>query len=125
VSTAPASQKSGTPSKDGSCAGTSGFNCLGWSEGECCSQYGWCGSTDGHCKTGCNALYGNCAGAASSPATKDVVSSTRTTLLTSTRTAPATTASASAPGTCSNLLIDDWVSQSRLTFLFYNAMLRR
>lgn len=124
VSTAPASQKSGTPSKDGSCAGTSGFNCLGWSEGECCSQYGWCGSTDGHCKTGCNALYGNCAGAASSPATKDVVSSTRTTLLTSTRTAPATTASASAPGTCSNLLIDDWVSQSRLTFLFYNAMLQ-
>lgn len=28
-----------------------------------------------------------------------------------------------APGTCTNLLIDDWASQSRLTFLFYNAMM--
>lgn len=26
-------------------------------------------------------------------------------------------------GTCKNLLIDDWESQSRLTFLYYNAML--
>ncbi|KAI2619168.1 carbohydrate esterase family 4 protein [Hypoxylon sp. NC1633] len=25
--------------------------------------------------------------------------------------------------TCSNLLIDDWISQSRLTFLYYNALL--
>ncbi|KAK1594479.1 uncharacterized protein LY79DRAFT_512629 [Colletotrichum navitas] len=32
----------------------------------------------------------------------------------------------SSPGSssCSNLLIDDWESQSRLTFLFYNAMLQ-
>lgn len=28
----------------------------------------------------------------------------------------------SQPGACSNLLIDDWASQSRLTFLGYNAM---
>ncbi|KAJ4305927.1 hypothetical protein N0V90_001460 [Kalmusia sp. IMI 367209] len=124
VSTAPASQKSGTPSKDGSCGGTTGYNCIGWVDGECCSQYGWCGKSDSHCGTGCNLLYGNCAGSASSSATKDVVSSTRTTLLTSTRTTLATTASASASGTCANLLIDDWVSQSRLTFLFYNAMLQ-
>jgi peptidoglycan/xylan/chitin deacetylase (PgdA/CDA1 family) len=35
----------------------------------------------------------------------------------------ATMSSAAAPsGTCSPLLIDDWISQSRLTFLFYNAM---
>jgi peptidoglycan/xylan/chitin deacetylase (PgdA/CDA1 family) len=34
-----------------------------------------------------------------------------------------TVSSAAAPsGTCSPLLIDDWISQSRLTFLFYNAM---
>ncbi|KAM0127731.1 hypothetical protein ACHAO1_009346 [Botrytis cinerea] len=33
--------------------------------------------------------------------------------------------SASAPaGACTNLLIDDFASQSRLTFLFYNAMLQ-
>ncbi|KAK1456889.1 hypothetical protein CMEL01_16246 [Colletotrichum melonis] len=29
-----------------------------------------------------------------------------------------------ASSSCSNLLIDDWESQSRLTFLFYNAMLQ-
>jgi peptidoglycan/xylan/chitin deacetylase (PgdA/CDA1 family) len=34
-----------------------------------------------------------------------------------------TLATATAPsGTCSPLLIDDWVSQSRLTFLYYNAL---
>jgi peptidoglycan/xylan/chitin deacetylase (PgdA/CDA1 family) len=34
------------------------------------------------------------------------------------------TTSAPAPtGQCTNLLIDDWTSQSRLTFLYYNAML--
>lgn len=123
ASSAPASQKSGVPTKDGTCAGTSGYNCLGWSQGECCSQYGWCGSTDGHCGTGCNSLFGNCAGSTSSSVSKGVVSSTTTTLQTSARTTLATTASPSASGTCSNLLIDDWVSQSRLTFLFYNAML--
>ncbi|KAL5392163.1 hypothetical protein DPSP01_000683 [Paraphaeosphaeria sporulosa] len=122
-----APQKSGTPSKDGSCGSKTGTNCVGWVDGECCSQYGYCGKSDAHCGTGCNPLYGNCAGTSAS-ASKDVVSSTatgsRTTLLTSTRTTLATTASASASGTCSNLLIDDWVSQSRLTFLFYNAMLQ-
>ncbi|KAK8055226.1 hypothetical protein PG993_000453 [Apiospora rasikravindrae] len=30
----------------------------------------------------------------------------------------------SPPGSCSNLLIDDWESQSRLTFLYYNAMIK-
>jgi peptidoglycan/xylan/chitin deacetylase (PgdA/CDA1 family) len=37
------------------------------------------------------------------------------------KTAVAT--SSAAPGTCSNILIDDFASQSRLTFLFYNAQL--
>jgi peptidoglycan/xylan/chitin deacetylase (PgdA/CDA1 family) len=31
--------------------------------------------------------------------------------------------SSSPPGTCSNLNVEDFMSQSRLTFLFYNAML--
>ncbi|KAK7951098.1 carbohydrate esterase family 4 protein [Apiospora aurea] len=30
----------------------------------------------------------------------------------------------SPSGSCSNLLIDDWESQSRLTFLYYNAMIK-
>ncbi|KAK3077057.1 hypothetical protein LTS18_011330, partial [Coniosporium uncinatum] len=39
-------------------------------------------------------------------------------------TSAATPSAAPAPsGACQDLLIDDWISQSRLTFLFYNAML--
>ncbi|KAF1939399.1 glycoside hydrolase/deacetylase [Clathrospora elynae] len=44
-----------------------------------------------------------------------VVSASRTTLQTISTPAP-------SARTCSPLLIDDWISQSRLTFLFYNAM---
>ncbi|KAK2020665.1 hypothetical protein LX32DRAFT_733898 [Colletotrichum zoysiae] len=36
----------------------------------------------------------------------------------------ATAQSSPVSSSCSNLLIDDWESQSRLTFLFYNAMLQ-
>ncbi|KAL8847003.1 MAG: hypothetical protein Q9221_007944 [Calogaya cf. arnoldii] len=37
---------------------------------------------------------------------------------------PSTSPTASTPpGTCTALLIDDWSSQSRLTFLFYNSLL--
>ncbi|KAH6713323.1 carbohydrate esterase family 4 protein [Leptodontidium sp. MPI-SDFR-AT-0119] len=45
------------------------------------------------------------------------------TLKTSTTIQPVTTTSTAPPGTCTNLLVDDFASQSRLTFLFYNAML--
>ncbi|KAM7214305.1 hypothetical protein V8F06_010290 [Rhypophila decipiens] len=44
----------------------------------------------------------------------------RTTIITSTPTRTPTPTPTS--GVCSNLLIDDWESQSRLTFLNYNAM---
>ncbi|KAH8724150.1 glycosyl hydrolase [Phaeosphaeriaceae sp. PMI808] len=50
----------------------------------------------------------------SSRASSASVSATRSTMV--------TVSSATASGTCSPLLIDDWISQSRLTFLFYNAM---
>lgn len=39
-------------------------------------------------------------------------------------TSSSTTSSVTPSGTCSPLVIDDWASQSRLTFLFYNAMLK-
>jgi peptidoglycan/xylan/chitin deacetylase (PgdA/CDA1 family) len=40
------------------------------------------------------------------------------------KTTATTMATSAIPaGTCAPLLIDDWTSQSRLTFLFYNAML--
>lgn len=38
-----------------------GYSCL--MEGAlntCCSQYGWCGDTLGHCGTGCQSAYGRC-----------------------------------------------------------------
>ncbi|KLU81781.1 glycosyl hydrolase [Magnaporthiopsis poae ATCC 64411] len=60
-------------------------------------------------------------------------SSTRVSTTSSSRTttnAPSTLISSttstqpSASGVCKNLVIDDWESQSRLTFLYYNAMLK-
>lgn len=47
-------------------------------------------------------------------------SSSRSSTVTSSVTAQSSPASSS----CSNLLIDDWESESRLTFLYYNAMLQ-
>ncbi|KAK8189213.1 hydrolase-like protein [Phyllosticta capitalensis] len=38
-------------------------------------------------------------------------------------TSVASSPSSAPSGQCTNVLIDDWTSQSRLTFLFYNAML--
>ena len=46
------------PSVDGSCG--NGVTCLGAEFGDCCSAYGWCGSTDGHCGEGCQAAFGTC-----------------------------------------------------------------
>ncbi|KAL6704807.1 hypothetical protein ACN47E_007611 [Coniothyrium glycines] len=56
-------------STDGTCGGASKFTCSGFSQGECCSQYGWCGASEGHCGTGCQAGFGKCglAGSSSSP----------------------------------------------------------
>jgi len=48
-------------STDGTCAGRQGFTCQGSSFGNCCSQYGWCGSTTDYCKTGCQASFGTCS----------------------------------------------------------------
>lgn len=49
-------------STDGSCGGTNKFTCQGSSFGNCCSQYGWCGSSKDHCGTGCNSAFGTCTG---------------------------------------------------------------
>jgi hypothetical protein len=56
---------SGTPvSTDGSC-GSGKATCAGSTFGNCCSQYGWCGSTTDHCGTGCNLAAGTCSGGGS------------------------------------------------------------
>ncbi|KAI8168633.1 hypothetical protein K4K54_000550 [Colletotrichum sp. SAR 10_86] len=50
-------------SLDGKCGttGTSGSEtCQGSTFGNCCSAYGYCGSTDLHCGTGCQSSFGTC-----------------------------------------------------------------
>ncbi|OUM57191.1 carbohydrate-binding module family 18 protein, partial [Piromyces sp. E2] len=41
------------------------------SPGDCCSEYGWCGVTTGHCGAGCQSEFGRCDGS-SKPATPNV-----------------------------------------------------
>lgn len=55
-------------STDGTCGTQGGATCQGSSFGNCCSQYGWCGSTTGHCSTGCQSTFGTCSGSSTSPA---------------------------------------------------------
>jgi hypothetical protein len=52
-------------SVDGSCG--SGVTCLGSSFGDCCSAYGWCGSTAAFCATGCQSGFGKCDTPSTSP----------------------------------------------------------
>ncbi|KAI6367535.1 hypothetical protein MCOR25_004899 [Pyricularia grisea] len=48
-------------STDGVC-GQNGNTCQGSVFGNCCSQYGYCGSTDAFCGTGCKSSWGTCSG---------------------------------------------------------------
>ncbi|KAF1947976.1 glycoside hydrolase/deacetylase [Clathrospora elynae] len=62
TSTAAAPAATKKTSTDGTCSGTSGFTCSGSSFGNCCSQYNYCGTTTGHCGTGCKSAFGTCSG---------------------------------------------------------------
>lgn len=59
-------------SQDSSCGPAVSLTCLGFAQGECCSQYGYCGNTAGHCGTGCQSGFGKCDG---SPGSSSVVAS--------------------------------------------------
>ncbi|KAK7426892.1 hypothetical protein QQZ08_006638 [Neonectria magnoliae] len=48
-----------TVSADASCGAGTSFKC---GPGNCCSQFGFCGDSAGHCGTGCQAAYGKCDG---------------------------------------------------------------
>ncbi|KAI8936200.1 hypothetical protein NX059_006631 [Plenodomus lindquistii] len=51
-------------STNGQCgASANGMTCLGSQLGDCCSQYGYCGSTSAFCTTGCQSAFGNCTAA--------------------------------------------------------------
>ncbi|KAJ4159426.1 uncharacterized protein LMH87_008328 [Akanthomyces muscarius] len=47
-------------SPDQRCGGSTGYTCQGSAFGDCCSFYGFCGSDDGHCGTGCDVDFGTC-----------------------------------------------------------------
>ncbi|ODQ56615.1 hypothetical protein SAICODRAFT_22959 [Saitoella complicata NRRL Y-17804] len=81
------------PTTDGTCGPE--VTCQGWPQGECCSEYGWCGDTDAHCLVA-NGCQSGCA---------DGSSPTSTTTMnmppaTSTAAAPASTMKATTDGTC-------------------------
>ncbi|TLD20487.1 hypothetical protein PspLS_08681 [Pyricularia sp. CBS 133598] len=51
------------PSGDGICGqAAGGATCQGSSFGNCCSRYGYCGSTDTYCGAGCQSGFGTCNG---------------------------------------------------------------
>ncbi|QIW98851.1 hypothetical protein AMS68_004369 [Peltaster fructicola] len=52
-----------TISYDGSCGSWSGMTCPGTT---CCSAESWCGSSDAHCGTGCQAGFGQCGSSGAS-----------------------------------------------------------
>ena len=53
--------KAATVSPDGSCGGTNGYICP---SGNCCSQYGWCGTTSAYCGTASSVIKRPSAGRA-------------------------------------------------------------
>ncbi|KAL2190513.1 carbohydrate esterase family 4 protein [Thermothelomyces heterothallicus CBS 203.75] len=61
-------------------------------------------------------------GGGSASQSSPVATKPAATTATSSQGTTSSPAVSSPPATCSNLLIDDWASQSRLTFLGYNAM---
>lgn len=63
-------------SPDGTCSLNS-YTCTGYAKGSCCSQFGYCGSSPGHCGEGCQAGFGSCSGSASAQASNSTISSLR------------------------------------------------
>ncbi|WAO96946.1 Hypothetical protein NCS54_01464300 [Fusarium falciforme] len=47
-------------SPDQRCGGTTGYTCMNSRFGNCCSWYGYCGSSDAYCGTGCDSDFGEC-----------------------------------------------------------------
>ncbi|KAI8936841.1 hypothetical protein NX059_006078 [Plenodomus lindquistii] len=94
----------GKISTDGMCGGTGGFTCTGTSFGNCCSQYGYCGTSADHCGTGCQTGFGTCTGSAAPTIAKSSTVKPATTVKTSTRTsttaAAAATLKVSTDGSC-------------------------
>ncbi|KAI5460213.1 hypothetical protein BGZ63DRAFT_389732 [Mariannaea sp. PMI_226] len=54
-----------TISPNQQCGGSTGYTCKGSKFGDCCSFYGYCGSTTAYCGTGCDVDFGVCTGSSS------------------------------------------------------------
>ena len=83
------------PSPDASCGGTNAYNCVGSTFGNCCSQYGWCGSSDAYCGTGCQTKFGKCPG--SGPSTTLSMSTTKKPMTTTTKPTSTSTKPTASP----------------------------
>jgi len=84
-------------SKDGKCGSSVGTRCP---DNQCCSQYGYCGTTDAHCVAGCQAKYGLCKGTSkkTTTTTKKTTNSKKTT--TTSKKASSTNVPVSKDGKC-------------------------
>jgi hypothetical protein len=58
-------------SPNGLCGCSTGYTCKGSRWGECCSQYGYCGSSEAYCDAKCQSAFGVCAGASYFEASPD------------------------------------------------------
>lgn len=87
-------------SVDGTCGGQKGYSCLGSQFGNCCSQYGWCGTTRDHCGTGCNTVFGTCPGQPVSSSTTLRPSTTSSTSTRPSSAAPSSTQRVSTNARC-------------------------
>ncbi|KAL2148265.1 hypothetical protein VTH82DRAFT_2413 [Thermothelomyces myriococcoides] len=85
---------------DGTCGGN--YSCIGNPDfGPCCSQFGWCGSTNEFCGPGCQPDFGACIGGGL-PADPPGNITTTTTPPSSTTTSTSTTTSSSSTTTSSD-----------------------
>ena len=96
ISTAPTP----TPptSTNGQCGQSNGARC---GPGNCCSQYGWCGSTQGHCFTGCQPGWGECWSSYSTPTSTSSASAAATSVQPPVTTQPSTSTSTASLTTSS------------------------
>ncbi|RDW74253.1 uncharacterized protein DSM5745_06915 [Aspergillus mulundensis] len=62
MSTVPVQNSNSNVSQDGNCGANSDSSatCLGSTFGDCCSEKGYCGSTDAYCAVGCQLSFGEC-----------------------------------------------------------------
>jgi len=94
----------GKVSTNGQCGSANGNTICPSSQ--CCSKYGYCGTSDAHCGTGCQSAFGKCNGSGSSTTKTTTKSSTKTTTKTSTPTGKVSTDGKCGPANgntiCSN-----------------------